>query len=291
MANQNNQNQTSPLITVCVVAFMVIAAILYFVTDMMILSMALSAFFIAVIAAIGSLLKHAWSSDKKALVLVMSLVGSGVLAVGMILLTLNACIPTLSEEEIKSMILEEVRPQIDEMQTELGVTDLTVELTFKDFEYRKPTIFESGRISCDIEDVYVSSQFTDLESGKYTVEIQEKYYDIDSIDYDDVDFSRYYVSIDRDYGDEKFRDSKGAIYTFEYEEIYKDGYKVFDEDDLSGSSSSSSSYSSSSSSSSSYKGSSYSSSSKCPNCNGSGYVRYYSSLYDEGTVGPCPMCN
>lgn len=30
---------------------------------------------------------------------------------------------------------------------------------------------------------------------------------------------------------------------------------------------------------------------RCINCKGSGLVRYYAGMYDEGTVGPCTMCD
>ena len=280
MNNSSNQ-QNSPAVTIGVFIYIAIATTLYLSTDKMFLSMVGGAGIMAIGALIVLFVSALWKkADKKKLNIVGIILAVVVFSSLIIMGIADASIPTLSKGEVEAMVLQQLEPQLEKVRTELGISDLSVEITLDDYEYRRPTLFDKGRISFDVTECYLSNSFTDLENEAYTQETCDKYNDIDRPDYDDIEFSRYYVSIDSGYGSAEFKDSKGNIYSFSYNKITKNDISVYQK-----------TYTVSSNKNSSSSSSSYSSSSKCPNCNGSGYVRYYAGLYDEGTVGPCPMCN
>lgn len=277
MDNQNQQ--TSPGYIVAFVIFFIIAAIVSIMTDSIMLGMIIGAASVGVGTAILFGLKSFWDKADKAKLKKWSIIiGSSILCVFIVICIANACIPALTQDEVKKLVIAEMEPQLDKVKSELGISNLTLELEISDYEYKKPTIFSKGYIRFEVDDCYVSNEFEELDNGIYTAETCDKYRKVHSLEYDDVSIPKYrvYVSRRSSYSDTEFKDSSGDRYSFDVGQIFKNGNFAYGK----------SKYSSSSSSS-SYKSSS---GSKCIICNGSGYVRYYAGQYDEGTVGPCTSC-
>lgn len=280
MDNQNQNQQTPPGCIVAFVIFFIIAAIVNIMTDSIMLGMIVGAASVGVGIAILFGLKTFWDkADKKKLKKWSIIVGSSVVGILIAIGIANACIPTLSQEEIKTMVISELDSQVENVKSKLGISELNVELEIYDYTYEKPTIFSKGYIRFEVDDYYVSTQFEELDKGEYNETTCNKYRNIDSLEYDDVEIPKYRVYISRrsSYSDTEFKDSSGDEYSFDYGVIYKNGSYAYGGKKSYSSSSSSSSYKSSSGT-------------KCIICNGSGYVRYYSGMYDEGTVGPCTSC-
>lgn len=190
---------------------------------------------------------------------------------------INASIPVLSQKDVEMLVIAELEPQIESAKNELGISDVSVEMVIKDYEYIKPTVFSRGHISFKIEDdYYISKEFYELDNEDYTAETCSKYYRVDSLEYGHrIDIPKYEVSISRDkeYSSTQFKDTSGDKYSFYSGKILKNGVCVYGKAGYNSTSSDSKS------------------SEPCPNCNGSGYVRWYADLYDEGWVDKCPMCN
>lgn len=280
MGNNNNQNQTSPVMVALVFAFIIVAAIFTNITDSMIVGMSLSFLVLAGLAGLVYAITNFWKkADKKKLKKYSIIIGSSVLLIFIVIGIANAFIPKLTQGDVVENIKTQLQPQLDEIENKLGVSDLSVELYLSEYEYKKPTLFSKGRISFKIDNCYKSNSFTELDNGVYNADTYSKYNSVKALDYDDIKIDNYIIYIDAEnefY--RQFKDSDGDQYTFGYNSIYKNKNSVYSR------SSSSSSYSTSS-------GSSYSSSKKtCPNCNGTGRVKYYSGQYDAGTVGTCTMC-
>lgn len=288
--NGNNNNtapqngKTPPSLIVAFIALIVIAAVLYFVTDMLIISMFASIVIVVFgVFIISFLVNKIKKADKKKLMKIIIICVSILAGIGITLGVINIAIPKMTEDDIKAMIVESIQPQVEEVKATLGVSDLTVEVTLEDLEYEKPTIFTNGKIDCDVNICYVSTEFTELDNEIYTEATSDKYYEIKNPDLSDVEKFKYKVYLTcSTYGVPDFKDSSGDKYSFGYDKIYKNGVKAFGYTYPS---------SSSSSSSSSGKGSS-----KCSSCNGSGkrVVKWYSNG-DWGEVSyttyKCTACN
>lgn len=277
MDNQNQQ--TPPGCIVAFVIFFIIAAIVNIMTDSIMLGMIIGAASVGVGTAILFGLKSFWDKADKAKSKKWSIIiGSSILGIIIVISIANACIPKLTQDEVKNLVIKELEPQLDKVKAELGISNVNIELDVYDYEYKKPTIFSKGYINFEVDDYYVSTEFNELDNGIYTAETCDKYRKVHSLEYDDIEISKYRVYVRRrsSYSDTEFKDSSGDKYSFDFGQIFKNGSYAYGK----------SKYSSSSSSS-SYKSST---GTKCIICNGSGYVRYYSGMYDEGTVGPCTSC-
>ena len=138
-----------------------------------------------------------------------------------------------------------------------------------------------GYIRFEVDDYYVSNEFSELDDEIYTAETCSKYRNVPSLEFDDIKISGYKVFVSRrsSYSDTDFKDKSGDEYSFRSGKIVKNGSYVYGK----------SSYSSSS-------GSSKSSSSKCSYCGGSG--KCLVTWYSEGDWGEksyssytCTYCN
>ena len=268
----NNQNQqTPPGCIAMLVIFVIITAIVDIMVDSIMLSMIIVAAVFGILAAIIFGLKVFWDKADKAKLKKWSIiVGSSILGIIIAICIANACIPTLSQEDVKKMVIAQLDSQVDEVKDELGISELSVDFEIYDYEYKKPTLFSKGYIGFEVDDYYVSTQFEELDNGTYNEKTCDKYRNIASLVYGDIEIPKYRIFITSYYGT-GFKDSSGDEYSFDYGQISKNGEYVY------GSRSYSSSYESSGGT-------------KCTICNGSGYVRYYAGMYDEGTVGPCTSC-
>lgn len=142
----------------------------------------------------------------------------------------NACIPELSQEEVKSLVIAELEPQIAEVEKALGISNISIDFDIYEYEYKKPTVFSKGYIGFEMADYYVSSNFFELESGIYTDETCNKYRKIDSLVLSDIKLDRYKVNIKRlRYLKTDFKDSSGNEYSFNKGQIFKNGYFVYGE--------------------------------------------------------------
>ena len=138
----------------------------------------------------------------------------------------NSSIPELSKENVKTLIIKELEPQLDEIREKLSVSKISVEFNIDDYEYRKPTIFSEGYISFDVyHDAYVSDEFNVLENGIYSDEFCEKYEDIDAIEYP-VELPKYRVHIHQHYDTTRFIDGNRNEYSFISGYRYKNGDAV-----------------------------------------------------------------
>lgn len=277
MDNQNQQ--TPPGCIVAFVIFFIIAAIVNIMTDSIMLGMIIGAASVGVGIAIIFGLKAFWDKADKAKLKKWSIIiGSSILGIFIAITIANACIPTLTQDEVKNLVIEEMAPQLDKVKSELGISNVDLELEIYEYEYKKPTIFSKGYIRFEVDDYYVSNEFKELDNGIYTAETCDKYRKVHSLEFGGIDIPKYrvYVSRRSSYSDTEFKDSSGDRYSFDVGQIFKNGNFAYGKSRYSSSSSSSSSKSSGGT--------------KCIICNGSGYVRYYSGMYDEGTVGPCTSC-
>lgn len=279
MGNNNKSDPSNPIMVALFIAFIIIAAIFMNITDSMIVAMSFSFLILAGLAMlVYAIIKFLKKVDKKKLKKHSIIICSSIFVIIIGICVANAFIPSLTQNDVKELVKSQVRSQLDEVKSELNVSDLTVDIYISDYKYEKPTLFSKGYISFTVDDCYNSKSFTELDSGTYNSDTYSKYYYIKLLDYDDIKIDNYNVYIERDSDSYRnFKDSDGDKYTFGYDRIYKNKDFVYTK--------SSSSYSSS-------YGSSYSSSSKrtCPSCHGTGRVKYYSGQYDAGTVGTCTMC-
>lgn len=162
---------------------------------------------------------------KKVLVILLSALA----VIGIALIVINMLIPGMSEDDIEAAIVESIQPQIEKVKEELDVSDLTVEVTFENLLYEKPTVFSKGRIRSDVKFCYVSTGFTDLDTEIYTEETSDKYYKIKNPELSNVEISGYRVSLYcSKFDDPTFKDSSGDFYDFGFDKINKNGKVVFE---------------------------------------------------------------
>ena len=114
-------------------------------------------------------------ADKKKLKKWSIIVISGISAVIIVICIANACIPALSQEEVKKLVIAELNPQTEEVKSELNISDVTIDLDIFDYEYEKPTVFSRGYIRFEVDDYYVSNEFSELDDEIYTAETCSKY--------------------------------------------------------------------------------------------------------------------
>ena len=278
----NNNNQTSPGAVIAAIVFIALAVAFNFMVDSTILSMIFAAGVLAVLALIVFGCITFWQKvDKKKFTKYSIIIGSSILGVLIAIGIANACIPTLSQEDVKALVIEDLEPQMDKVKKELDISNVSLELEIYDYEYKKPTIFSKGYIRFEIDDFYVSSEFEELDNGIYNEDTCNKYRGIHSIEYDHVEIPKYRVYISRRlYSDPKFKDASGDSYSFDYGVIYKNGSYVYG----------GKSYSSSSS----YSGSS-STKTKCSRCSGTGrvtksYGKSWSKIEGYGYGDVCGGC-
>lgn len=167
---------------------------------------------------------------KKMLVII----GSITLVIAIALGIANACIPTLTRDEVKELVIAELQPQIDQVEAELGVSNITVDFEIHDYKYKKPTLFTKGQITFKVDDYYVSNEFTELDDGIYTAETCEKYRKLPSLNYYDIDIPKYEVHVYRRFSSAPtgFKDSSGDEYSFDKDQIFKNGNFAYGESEF-----------------------------------------------------------
>ncbi len=267
MNNQNNKLQIIILVLSIIIIFTTIFGVMYDNICLVIISE-----FCVVGLVITFLLMKFWDRiDKKKLKKYSIIIGSVALVTVVGICIANACIPTISEDEFKDIVKSQIQPQIDAKRSASGLSDLDVKIKVYDYEYEKPSLFDKGYICAEVACCYTSNGFAELENRQFDEKTFSKYKKFDFIDLDGVKIDRHSVSIvEGAMG--HFIDKNGFEYLVGSSGIYSEGRLIYD-----GSVSSSSGV--------------YSSGGKCIVCNGTGYVRYYSGMYDEGTVGKCTSCN
>ncbi len=165
---------------------------------------------------------------KKLKVIILSFLGLciTVITVGFVI---NLLIPTLSQEEVEKIVLEKLEPQLELIEGELGVSDVSVELTIHDYEYVKPTIFSQGSISFEVDSYYVSKYFTELDNEDYNDATYDKYCGIDNLSYESIEIPKYDVSIKQKniLSEPDFKDGSGDVYSFYDDKIVKNGSYVY----------------------------------------------------------------
>lgn len=159
------------------------------------------------------------------------IIGLFIVATIISLFIANAWIPSLTQDEVKDLVIEQLQPQIDSLEKELGISDITVDFDIFFYEYKKPTVFTKGKIKFDMDDYYVSNCFTELDEEIYTAETCDKYRKIQSLNYYDIDTSRYNIYIYRRFSSAPtgFKDSDGDEYSFDKDQIFKNGDFVYGE--------------------------------------------------------------
>lgn len=193
----------------------------------------------------------------------------------------NSSFKEISQEEFEQLVLEAIKPQLTELENQLGVYDIKTELYITEYECKKPTVFNAGAITANIRTLYfVADEFLDLDDGIYNAEIYRKYAN-HKLNFTNVQIPDYSVSIStRGINIADFKNANGDIYTFVSFCIYKNHEEVFVHEN----------------SSSSNPGLGK----KCAHCNGTGSVKYYygGSAWEaflagmpDYTFGPCTSCN
>ena len=280
-----NNKLISALESVAALFFIGLTVAFSFLVGSIVFSLILAAVVSGILALIVYGCITFWKKvDKKKFTIYSIIIGTSVIGILIAIGIANACIPTLSQEEVKAMVISELDSQIEKVKSEIGISELSVELEIDEYEYEKPTIFSKGHIRFEVDDYYVSSQFTELDNGEYNKKTCEKYLKIKSLEYDDVEIPKYRVQIRRTpLSDTEFKDSSGDEYSFDDDVIYKNGKYAYGKksyiEKSFGSSSSSSSHKATSTV-----------GVECDVCDGSGYVRYNSGMHDEGTLGLCQSC-
>ena len=215
--------------------------------------------------------------SKKVKIVFLSIIGV-ILAVVIGICIANACIPKLSDEEIKALLIESLEPQLLKTSQELGVSDLSIDFDMRVTRYKKPSLFDDGLLFVEFGNQYLSSkEFKELDDELFNEDTCNKYSDV-FIDFWDVEIDNYTVVVSRDSDkcSTLFYDSDGDEYEAHYSYITKNGEKVYQYE------------APASTSSKNKKTKKYG---KCTICNGTGRVMYYAGLYDAGQVGICTSCN
>ena len=57
--------------------------------------------------------------------------------IAIVLSIANACIPSLTLDEVKDLVITQLQPQIDLLETELGISDVTVDFEIYEYEYNR----------------------------------------------------------------------------------------------------------------------------------------------------------
>ena len=213
----------------------------------------------------------------------------------------------LTEEEVRTAIENMLAPQIQAYNEAFGIDDLSVDIQFKECKINEPLrsdgeIYYDGWVSYYIRDIIHSpTLLTPLTTGEFTDEMLKQLSAI-QFEYPTFYYEDYEIFGMSAMACPTFADENGQEYTVTEGIMLKgdiiayispDAHLEFDAkvgDNIyhvipHGNTSSSSPNSSSTT--------------KCPSCNGSGYVKFYygsSDLeayldgYDPYTVGKCPMC-
>ena len=135
--------------------------------------------------------------SKKVKIVFLSIIGV-ILAVVIGICVANACIPTLSEEEMKALMIESLEPYICEAKYELDVSDLSLDFDMRVTRYKKPSLFDNGLLFVEFGNQYLSSkEFKDLDDGLYNDDTCDKYSSI-FIDLWKVEIENYTVVVSRD---------------------------------------------------------------------------------------------
>lgn len=203
----------------------------------------------------------------------------------------------ITESEVVQAIKDYIAPQVSEYKKAFNVDDFSVDVQIKDID-----IIGDKYVSCTIRDIIVSPTLSaNLRNGTFTDEMLRQLSAI-SFEYEKFKHKNYEIDAFSCFvGCPKFRDELGNEYTVSETILLKGDIiayispnatlaypaKVGDNindvvnEDVIGAKSASSG-------------------NKCPNCNGSGYVKYYygdSNLqayfdgYDPYTIGKCPSCH
>lgn len=216
---------------------------------------------------------------------------------------------TISQNEVREAIQSYLQPQIKAYMEAFGVDDISVDIEFKEFDSYKPLldfngeIYNKGSVYCTIRDVIVSPTFSNsLSEGNFSDEMLKQLSALE-FEYIDLTCGEYEIHIFSALGSPVLADESGVEYTVSDLMLLKERTIVYIASDAQlehpvkvgdniddiieeirrqGSTNGVTT-----------------SREKCPNCNGSGYVKYYYgssdleaylSGYDPYTVGKCTMC-
>lgn len=163
-------------------------------------------------------------------------VGCLILAVVLGFIIVNAVMPSISEEEVKSRILAAMEPQVEGLEQVYGVEDVALELKIEVISVKKPSLFGEGSIHVTITDYLKSPSFTELEDGEIDEAIHRRYLEMGRfLCYDKLPLEDYKVTVEKSFGadETQFLNSSGSRYRFSYVgfsnsyKAYKDGGVVF----------------------------------------------------------------
>lgn len=190
-----------------------------------------------------------------------------------------------TQEEIAACLNEQLKPQIAAYSEAFGVEDIDVQVDIREFEVTEYDYHDIRFVSCKVHHLITWPSMTDhINNRTATEEMLRQVYAI-SFEFEDFEFNGYEIHV---YGGitGSLVDSKGAKYTVTPKMVLKDDVIAFVTPDVQlpagvgiGTNINS------------YVGS-LPSGNDCPNCNGSGYVKFY---YGDGSqqynVGHCPLCS
>ncbi len=182
-----------------------------------------------------------------------------ILAILLIIVIANACIPGYTEEEVVAIIHENIQPQLDEAEKNLELENLSIDIEVVEFYVeRKATIFRPGSIWVYINDYIESPSLPDFAEMTLGEDELVKYGLLsfklrsDYLLYNDIELENYYLNIRRsaDYSDcaitnipPLYKDSADNEYLFSLvtsdNAIYKNGKKIYEIPDKPSNSSSS----------------------------------------------------